>query len=109
MAINPAFAVIAVFHVVRRAFNFGFTKPTTDMLYAVVSPEAKYKAKNFIDTAAYRGWDFISIWIVRAAGGLGISGVALACLPIAALWMLIARRIGSEYRARDELQTESTS
>lgn len=102
LALNPTFAVIAVFHVVRRALGFGFSKPTTDMLYSVVSPEAKYKAKNFIETTIYRGWDVVSSFGVRALGGIGLSGVALLCVPVAVVWMLIARWIGGEYRRRDD-------
>ena len=33
------------------------------MLYTVVEPEAKYKAKNFNDTVVYRGADAVSGWV----------------------------------------------
>ena len=102
LALNPTFAVIAAFHVIRRALGFGFSKPTTDMLYSVVSPEAKYKAKNFIETTIYRAWDVVSSFGVRALGGLGLSGVALLCVPVAFIWMMIVRWIGKEYKRRDD-------
>lgn len=101
LAISPTFAVIAAFQVLRRSLTFGFSKPTSDMLYSVVSPEAKYKAKNFIDTTIYRGWDVVSSWTVRSLGGLGLSGVSLVCVPISIIWMMIAMWIGREYRHRD--------
>ena len=72
------------------------------MLYAVVSREAKYKAKNFIDTAVWRGGDLISVWIVRLLSGAGLSGVSLVCIPLAALWSGLAFWIGREYRRRDQ-------
>ena len=72
------------------------------MLYAVVSPEAKYKAKNFIETAVYRGGDLVSTWTIRAMAGIGLSGVALVCVPIALIWTWLAIRIGREYRKRDQ-------
>ena len=105
LALHPTFAVIAALHVLRRSLAFGFSKPTSDMLYSVVSPEAKYKAKNFIDTTVYRGWDVVSSWTVSAIGGIGLSGVALVCVPVACLWLLIARWIGLDYRRRDEEST----
>ncbi len=89
LAINPTFAVIAGFQILRRSLTFGFSKPTSDMLYSVVSPEAKYKAKNFIETTVYRAWDVVSSWTVRSIGGLGLSGVSLVCVPISVIWMLI--------------------
>lgn len=101
LAISPTFAVIAGFQIVRRSLTFGFSKPTSDMLYSVVSPEAKYKAKNFIDTTIYRGWDVVSSWTVRSLGGLGLSGVSLVCVPISVIWVLIVMWIGGEYKRRD--------
>jgi AAA family ATP:ADP antiporter len=102
LALNPTFAIIAGFQVLRRSLGFGLSKPTSDMLYSVVPPEAKYKAKNFIDTTVYRGWDVVSSWTVRSIGSLGLSGVALVCVPVAAIWMLIVRWIGREYQRRDQ-------
>jgi len=102
LALNPTFAIIAGFQVFRRSIGFGFSKPVSDMLYSVVSPEAKYKAKNFIETTMYRAWDFVSSFGVRALGGLGLSGVALLCVPVAFIWMMIVQWIGREYRRRDE-------
>jgi len=109
LALNPTFAVIAAFHILRRSLGFGFSKPTSDMLYSVVPPEAKYKAKNFIDTTIYRGWDVVSTWTIRSIGSIGLSGIALLCVPIAVVWMLIVRWIGREYRRRDgEMTTEAS-
>ena len=103
LAINPAFGVVAILQLVRRSLGFGLTKPTNDMLYSVVTPEEKYKAKNFIDTALYRGGDLIGVWAVRFMSGLGISGISLVMLPFAALWAGIALWLGRDYRRRDKL------
>ena len=106
LALQPVFIVIACVHVLRRGLGFGFTKPTTDMLYAVVTPEAKYKAKNFIDTAVYRGWDVLTSWTIRAMGGIGLSGVALVCVPIALIWSSLVLWIGRDYKRRDQAISE---
>lgn len=108
LAINPAFAVMAAFQVVRRGLTYGLSRPATDMLYAVVSREAKYKAKNFIDTAVWRGGDLISVWTVRLLSGAGLSGVSLICIPLAALWSGLALWIGREYRRRDQRTDSDT-
>jgi AAA family ATP:ADP antiporter len=101
LAINPAFLLIAVFQALRRAIGFGFSKPTNDMLYSVVTVEEKYKSKNFIDTAVYRGGDLIGIWTVKALWGLGFAGISLVMLPFALLWGAIAIWLGKAYRQRD--------
>lgn len=102
LAINPAFIIIAGLQVLRRSLGFGFSKPTSDMLYSVVSKEAKYKAKNFIDTTVYRGWDVISTWTIRLISGIGLSGVAMVCVPIALIWSFVVVWIGREYKRRDQ-------
>jgi AAA family ATP:ADP antiporter len=63
LAFAPTFAVLAVVVVVRRAGEYAFVRPGREMLYTVVEPEAKYKAKNFNDTVVYRGADAVSGWV----------------------------------------------
>ena len=103
LAFHPTLLVGASLQALRRAVGFGFSKPTTDMLYSVVTPEEKYKAKNFIDTAVYRGGDLIGTWSVKAllASGLGVSPISLLLLPFAALWTLLGLWLGKRYRERD--------
>ncbi|NNL54519.1 MAG: MFS transporter [Woeseia sp.] len=101
LAVHPVFIVMATLQVLRRSITFGLTKPTTDMLYSVVSPEERYKAKNFVETAIYRGGDLIATWTIRAISGIGIAGVAIICVPLAIIWALLAYKIGHEYKRRD--------
>jgi AAA family ATP:ADP antiporter len=108
LAVNPSFIIIAGLQVLRRSLTFGLSKPTNDMLYSVVAPEAKYKAKNFIETAVYRGGDLVSTWTIRFIGGIGLSGVALVCVPIALAWTALALWIGKEYRRRDTTMAEES-
>jgi AAA family ATP:ADP antiporter len=63
LAFAPVFAVLAVVMVTRRAGEYAFVRPGREMLYGVLSPEAKYKAKNFNDTVVYRGGDAVSGWV----------------------------------------------
>ncbi|NND46701.1 MAG: MFS transporter [Woeseiaceae bacterium] len=98
LAMDPVLGVVAVLTVARRALGFGFTKPTTDMLYSVVTPEEKYKTKNFIDTAVYRGGDVVGTWTVKFMSALGITGISLVMLPFAVLWAIVALWLGRDYR-----------
>jgi AAA family ATP:ADP antiporter len=102
LAVEPTLAVVAVLTVVRRSLGFGFAKPTSDMLYSVVTPEEKYKAKNFIDTVLYRTGDVVGTWSVRGmVAALGLAGTALMMLPFAAAWVGVAVWLGREYERRD--------
>lgn len=107
LALDPVLGVVAVLTVARRALGFGFTKPTTDMLYSVVTPEEKYKTKNFIDTAVYRGGDVVGTWTVKLMSTLGIAGISLVMLPFAIFWAIVALWLGRDYRrqARDLRQS----
>jgi AAA family ATP:ADP antiporter len=103
LAIHPVFAVMAALQIVRRSLTFGFSKPTSDMLYSIVSAEEKYKVKNFIETAIYRSGDVIAAWTIRLMSGLGMTGIAIVCVPIAVVWAAMSLRIGREYRRLDKI------
>ena len=109
LAIYPTLAVVAVLTVARRALGFGFMKPTTDMLYSVVTPEEKYKTKNFIDTAVYRGGDLVGTWAIRGLQGLGmgISLISWIMLPFAMLWAAVVLWLGRDYRRRARILRDS--
>lgn len=62
IALTPVFAVLAVVIVIRRAGEYALVRPGREMLFTAVPVEDKYKAKNFIDTAVYRGADAVSGW-----------------------------------------------
>jgi len=100
LAIEPTLAMVAIITVIRRGLGFGFSKPTTDMLYSVVTPEEKYKSKNFIDTAVYRFGDLVGTWSVKGLIVVGLSTplISLAMLPFAAVWGAVALWLGRDYR-----------
>ncbi len=100
LAFDPVLGVVAFLTVARRALGFAFSKPTTDMLYSVVTPEEKYKTKNFIDTAVYRGGDLVGTWSVKFMSALGITGTSIVMLPFAIIWAIVALWLGRDYRRR---------
>ncbi len=90
LALAPTFAVFAVVMVFRRAGGYALARPGREMLFTVVAPEAKYKAKNVIDTAVYRGADAVSGWVKTGidavAGNPAAVYVAGALLALAWAW-----------------------
>ena len=109
LAVEPTLAIVALLTVLRRALGFGFGKPTSDMLYSVVTLEDKYKTKNFIDTAIYRGGDLVGSWVIKglAVLGLGISAVSVVMLPFAALWGFVSLWLGRDYRRQAAILRDS--
>jgi AAA family ATP:ADP antiporter len=109
LAVEPTLAIVALLTVVRRGLGFGFGKPTSDMLYSVVTPEEKYKTKNFIETAVYRAGDLVGSLAIRGlvAVGLGLSAVSVVMLPFAALWAAVSLWLGRDYRRQARILKDS--
>ena len=65
----------------------------------------KYKAKNFNDTFVYRAADQVGAWSYTAMGwlGIGLSGLALAMLPVSVVWLFLALWLGRRYKAYGSL------
>jgi AAA family ATP:ADP antiporter len=100
LALAPTFAVLAVVMITRRAGEYALVRPGREMLFTVVPVEAKYKAKNFIDTVVYRGSDALSGWLKAtiemlahqpAVAALVGTGIALTWAATGA-WLARAQR-----------------
>jgi len=96
LALAPLLAVLVGLQVLRRAGDYAITRPARELLFTVVGREAKYKAKNVIDTVVYRGGDAVSGWFFAGlqALGLGLAGIAWVGVPIAAAWAALAWQLG---------------
>ena len=98
LGLAPILMVIVILQVVRRAGNYAIMRPAREMLFVVVSRDEKYKTKNFIDTAVYRGGDVASAWIYTGLKGLGwsLAAIALIAVPVAGIWGWVAFRLGKK-------------
>ena len=87
--------------VARRAGNFAIARPTREVLFTVLGREDKYKAKSFIDTVVYRVGDAASgrLFAWLTALGLGLAGIAVVALPLAAGWIAVALYLGRREEA----------
>ncbi|MNG10047.1 hypothetical protein D3C84_934960 [compost metagenome] len=100
LALAPLFAVFVLVMVVRRVGEYALVRPGREMLYTVVLPEQKYKAKNFTDTVVYRGGDALSGWVKRGLDVLG-DHPALAMVigaGIALVWAATGAWLGRQQR-----------
>jgi len=101
LGLTPILGTIIIVQIIRRAGNYAVMKPAREMLYVVLSKEEKYKAKNFIDTAIYRGGDVVSAWAFAGLQGLGftLSAIAFIAVPLSAIWALISFKLGKTQEA----------
>ena len=114
LALAPTFAMLAALMIVRRVGEYAFVRPGREMLFAPLDAQAKYKAKNFIDTVVYRAGDAVSAWakalLDMLANGVLIAAIAGAICAAAwgALgWYLGGRREQSAEQASPELRGQN--
>lgn len=109
LAAAPTIAVLISVQVFRRAGNYGITRPAREVLYTSIGRRARYKAKNFIDTVVYRGGDALAGWLFAGlkAAGLGLGGIALLAVPLAACWGWLGYLLGRQ--AETQTVTEANS
>jgi AAA family ATP:ADP antiporter len=112
LGLVPTVAIIVLFQVLRRTSNFAVARPTREVLFTVIPREDKYKAKSFIDTVIYRSGDQVGAWSYALLSGLGLSltGIALAAVPLSAVWLLNSfwlgreqERLGAAYEPRSRV------
>ncbi len=98
LGLAPLLIVLVIVQVVRRAGNYAITRPSREMLFTVLTKEEKYKAKNFIDTAIYRGGDVVSAWVFAGLSGLGLSlsAIAIAAVPLSGIWATVSYILGKK-------------
>lgn len=100
LGLMPVLIAVVVFTVARRVTNFALSRPSREALYVPLPRDAKYKAKNLIDTFVYRVGDQVGAWAngVLLWLGFGITGIAFTAVPLAAAWLALALWLGRRYR-----------
>jgi len=103
VVLSPVLLVLGTIQVARRFAEYAVAKPSRDMLFTVVDQQAKYKAKNVIDTVVYRFGDLSSAWFSAAILPFGVAGLAVAGVMVSVFWFPIAWMLGRRYESvRDD-------
>jgi ATP:ADP antiporter, AAA family len=101
---TSALLVVAAFQASQRAANFGIANVARESLWPVVSREEKFKAKNIVDGAAFRGADFVNAFIYTGLAKILPIQPVLAGLAavLAGGWFVLSLALGrmQEKRAR---------
>ena len=103
LAIAATFPILAFVMIVRRVGEYALVRPGREMLFTGVDPETKYKAKNAIDTAVYRGGDVLAAWANVAIVGMGTAAAAaIVGAVVAAAWGAVGVMLGRRHDAQAE-------
>src|SRR6266849_2630969 len=107
----PVLAVLIAFQILRRAADYAIARPAREMLFTVLTREAKYKSKNFIDTVVFRSGDAASGWVYAALKGLGLglAGLAAAAIPGVILWLVLGLWLGRQYARKSSTSRAATA
>ena len=103
LGIAPVILVVVLFQMVRRAANYALVRPARETLFTLVEREERYKAKGFIDTFVYRGGDAlgsVAYQLMANTLGLAVGTIALASLPVTAVWGGVAAWLGRQHGRR---------
>ncbi len=98
LGLAPGLATLVVVQIARRGIQYGLERPSREVLFTVVSPEEKYKAKAFIDTVVFRGGDAMAIWAYDAVRSVSppayvvTTGMLVVCAGWVGVALFAARR-----------------
>ena len=101
IAAAPVFAFIWFAKVLENSTDYSLMNTVRGALYLPTSREAKYKAKQAIDTFCVRFGDVLSSLTVFAGVGLlglGIRNMAAFNIAAVAVWLLLAAGVVREHR-----------
>lgn len=99
---NQSVMVLLIVQVLYRSLNFSVQRPSREVLFTKVSIQEKYNAKNFIDTALYRGGDAISGWLFAVIASLvsSLQVISFLVIPLSLTWAMTGFRLGKFFNAR---------
>jgi ATP:ADP antiporter, AAA family len=96
--------LLAVALVAQRVARHALAKPARETLFTLVSRDERFKSKNFMDTAVYRGGDVLWARVFESLMGAGhaLANVLAMALPALALWGVGAVALGRSAKRRSD-------
>jgi ATP:ADP antiporter, AAA family len=100
-AFHPVFMMLLGFQVITRTANFGISNLARESFFTAVTREERFKAKNIIDGAVFRGADALNAWVYKAATAVMTAPVfAIASAAIGVGYVLLSLSLGREQEKR---------
>jgi len=97
--VTPALGVLFGVRVVESSLDYSLSNTTRQALWLLTSRDAKYKAKQVIDTFVVRAGDVMSaglVWL-GSRNGLPLQGFIGATVVLTFQWLLLAVLLGRAY------------
>ena len=100
---SPSIVAVAIVTVFLRVFEYGFNKPTREIIYSTLKQNDRYKSSVLIDTFVSRFGDLTGSALIKLAGFTTITfnSLPLMALPIAGYLSFLGMRISKENKNRD--------
>jgi len=101
LAVAPVLAVVVAFQIASRTAQFAISNPAREALWTVVDREDKYKTKNVVDMAVFRGADLGGSWLIKGlmTAGLSIPVISAGAVPVMGAFFWLSIVLGRD-RAR---------
>ena len=99
----PSIVAVAIVTVFLRVFEYGFNKPTREIIYSTLKQNDRYKSSVLIDTFVSRFGDLTGSALIKLAGFTTITFnlLPLMALPIAGYLSFLGMRISKENKIKD--------
>ena len=110
MAIVPLLAIVSLVKALENSTDYSINNTAKHALFLPTSREAKYKAKQAIDSFFFRAGDLLQAGIVFAGVQMAfdVRGFALVNLALVAVWLVLVAGIGREHRKIADAPAESS-
>ncbi len=112
LALAPVLGIVMAFQAAQRTANFAISNPAREILFTAAGREDKYKAKNVIDAALFRGGDMGTSWLftlLHSKLALTVPMIAALTAPVMLGWAGLSFALGRMQEKRAKAQAESKS
>lgn len=108
LGFSSSLFTLGLVDVLTRVGAYGVTVPAREVLFTVVEPDEKYKAKNVIDTVVLRGADAASskLYIGIGQATSAAAFVPWLMLPVTAIWVVNALSLGRGQKQQMEAERQ---
>jgi AAA family ATP:ADP antiporter len=102
IAFVPIFSIVRVAKVLENSSDYSINNTARHALFLATSREAKYNAKQAIDTFFWRTGDLLQALVVFVGLRLsfGVRAFAIVNLVFVCVWLALVAAIGREHRLR---------
>jgi AAA family ATP:ADP antiporter len=96
----PSVGIVVFAQALLRVFEYGFNKPSREIIYSQLKKADRYKSTVFIDTFVTRFGDLSgSIFMgIGKMASIGVSSMPMIAIPFAALFSLTGYKISNSFK-----------